>query len=58
MVLSMSGVLGVWLPSMVVAGVVVVGGGAASEQFSQIRSFRDILRPEQKIYSISSAGKS
>jgi hypothetical protein len=42
MVLRMSGVLGVWLPSSheeEVGG----GGGGASEQFSEILSFRDMV---------------
>jgi hypothetical protein len=44
MVLRMSGVLGVWLPSSheeeEVGGG---GGGGASEQFSEILSFRDMV---------------
>jgi hypothetical protein len=40
MVLRMSGVLGVWLPSS--HEEVEVGGGA-SEQFSEILSFRDMV---------------
>ncbi len=41
MVLRMSGVLGVWLPSS--HEEEEVGGGGASEQFSEILSFRDMV---------------
>ncbi len=42
MVLRISGVLGVWLPS-IHEEEVVGGGGGASEQFSEILSFRDMV---------------
>jgi hypothetical protein len=42
MVFRMSGVLGVWLPSSH-DEVEVGGGGGASEQFSEILSFRDMV---------------
>ncbi len=52
MVLRMSGVLGVWLPSMKEEEEVVEGGGAVSEQFSEIRSFRDILQRPAPIHLV------
>jgi hypothetical protein len=43
MVLRMSGVFGVWLPSSHEEVEVGGGGGGASEQFSEILSFRDMV---------------